>query len=75
MKKRILIAIFGLLSLGTIMSFESTVDNSTSTSETTSGRKFWGWSDWNCSGNEYLTCCTRTHYILWMENAYDVQCH
>lgn len=69
MKKRLIITALGLLSLGSIMSFEE----SSETSE--SSRPFWGWSDWNCSGNEYLTCCTRTHYILWMENAYDVQCY
>lgn len=69
MKKRLIITALGLLSLGSIMSFEESSESSESS------RRFWGWSDWNCSGNEYLTCCTRTHYILWMENAYDVQCH
>ncbi|MBV8325023.1 hypothetical protein [Chryseobacterium sp.] len=72
MKKKLFIAAFGILSLASVMSFEASSEAGSSDS---TGRKFWGWSDWNCSGNEYLTCCTRTHYVLWMENSYDVQCN
>lgn len=71
MKKRLFIGALSLLTLGSVMSFTS----GTSENSEESSSKFWGWSDWNCSGNEYLTCCTRTHYILWMENSYEVQCN
>lgn len=70
MKKKLFITVLGLFFIASIMSFEESDSQNFS-----KGRKFWGWSEWNCSGNEHLTCCTRTHYVIWMENSYEVECH
>ncbi len=67
MIRKIFVAVLGIISLTAVMSFTTTEQEKT-------GRRFWGWSEWNCSKNDYVSCCIRTHYILWMENAYEVQC-
>lgn len=55
MKRKIFVLALGFMSLVSVLSF-------TTNEQETTDRKFWGWSEWSCSGNEYMTCCTRVHY-------------